>query len=81
MLRFDAPSPWGRGLGVGAGRGGWGAGLRFVPPKAETAWQELLLPQENNKHADIRRGDAADAAGLADAGRADALELFDGLQP
>ena len=43
--------------------------------------QRLLLAQQNNKNADIRRGDAADAAGLANIGRADFAKLFDGFQP
>ena len=57
MLRFDAPSPWGRGLGVGAGRGGWGAGLRFVPPKAEAERQGLLLMRRSKKRASEQRED------------------------
>jgi hypothetical protein len=44
-------------LGVGAGRGGWGAGLRFVPPKAEAERQGLLLMRRSKKRASEQRED------------------------
>ena len=44
-------------MGVGAGRGGWGAGLRFVPPKAEAERQGLLLMRRSKKRASEQRDD------------------------
>ena len=44
-------------MGVGAGRGGWGAGLRFVPPKAEAERQGLLLMRRSKKRASEQRED------------------------
>ena len=42
---------------MGAGRGGWGAGLRFVPPKAEAERQGLLLMRRSKKRASEQRDD------------------------
>ena len=42
---------------MGAGRGGWGAGLRFVPPKAEAERQGLLLMRRSKKRASEQRED------------------------
>ena len=65
-----------RGLGRGTAicRG-------VIPAGGGYCLQKLLPAQENDQNADIRRGDAADAAGLADIGGADAAQLFDSLQP
>ena len=42
---------------MGAGRGGWGAGLRFVPPKAEAERQGLLLMRRSKNRASEQRED------------------------
>lgn len=51
------PPPLGEGVGGGGGSRRAGAGLRFVPPKAEAERQGLLLMRRSKKRASEQRED------------------------